>query len=502
MSIDRTQGFFHSYANRFDALYSNHQGLINAITNRVFRRSMKLRFLKTIEGCQPIEGMSILDVGCGPGHYGINLAQCGASHVVGIDFAQNMLQIAAQHASESGVADSCEFRQADFLEFNPPDRFDYVILMGFMDYMKDPQCVIDKALTLARRKVFFSFPVEGGLLAWQRKVRYRKRCDIFMYSEDTLRALFQPLVGNDARIERIARDFFVTASVGVSHATASRNRSFGQRDQEVTMSCPQPLKSLGNQPGTRDFLGIPVHLISERETMSQLLGWRDLRRGSYITFVNPHSILLCSRDRRRMRSAITGSGLALPDGVGVTGAARLLGYGRANRVSGPSLMLNVCDLGRTHGLRHFLYGGGKAWPKRSAVASWIATQPSKLSVPCPPFSEITRPRTEEIVQRINSASPDLVWVALGTGKQEKWMASHVHRLGFSILLGVGAAFDFHAGTAPWAPAWVRRAGLEWAYRTAHEPSRLFRRNLDNLAFLGKIIAQRTIPNRKAHRSPI
>jgi 2-polyprenyl-3-methyl-5-hydroxy-6-metoxy-1,4-benzoquinol methylase len=214
MPADRTQVFFHQYANDFDAIYSNRGGLINGLLNGVFRKSMKLRYEKTLEGCRPIEGKTVLDVGCGPGHYAITLAQRGAGRVLGIDFAEGMLGIAAEHARTAGVADRCEFRQADFLKFSAPEPFDYVILMGFMDYMADARGVIAKALSLTRGKAFFSFPVDGGLLAWQRKLRYRSRCELHMYQREQLEQLVGSFPGVQAKIEPIARDFFVTLQVG------------------------------------------------------------------------------------------------------------------------------------------------------------------------------------------------------------------------------------------------------------------------------------------------
>jgi 2-polyprenyl-3-methyl-5-hydroxy-6-metoxy-1,4-benzoquinol methylase len=213
MSTDRTQGFFHRYANDFDAIYSNRSGLLNGFLNGVFRKSMKLRYEKTIEGCQPIQGKTALDVGCGPGHYAITLAQRGAARVLGIDFAEGMLHIAAEHAQANGVGQRCEFRQADFLEFQSPVPFDYVILMGFMDYMPEPRRIVEKALSLARSKVFFSFPADGGLLAWQRKLRYRGRCELYMYTRDQLENLFSSFNDVHTAIEPAARDFFVTASL-------------------------------------------------------------------------------------------------------------------------------------------------------------------------------------------------------------------------------------------------------------------------------------------------
>jgi len=210
---DRTQVFFHRYAGDFDAIYSNRGGAFNSTVNRLFRKSMKLRFEKSIAGCNPIEGRSVLDVGCGPGHYAITLAQRGAGQVLGIDFADGMLHLAAEHARRVGVGDRVEFRQADFLTFTAAGRFDYLIVMGFMDYMPEPAKVVANALSLTRSRAFFSFPADGGLLAWQRRKRYKKRCELFLYAEDQIRELFSKFSGIDAKIERIARDFFVTASV-------------------------------------------------------------------------------------------------------------------------------------------------------------------------------------------------------------------------------------------------------------------------------------------------
>jgi SAM-dependent methyltransferase len=212
MSLSRAQGFFHAYANDFDAIYSNRRGLINGVINGVFRKSMKLRFVKTVEGCNPIEGKSVLDVGCGPGHYSITLAERGARRVVGIDFAEGMLALASQHAARTGVGGHCEFRVADFNTFNTSERFDYVIVMGFMDYVADAREVIEKVLALTNLKAFFSFPVAGGILGWQRKVRYKNRCDLFLYTGEQLHQLFASIPGAQANIERIDRDFFVTMS--------------------------------------------------------------------------------------------------------------------------------------------------------------------------------------------------------------------------------------------------------------------------------------------------
>ena len=130
--------------------------------------------------------------------------------MVGLDFADGMLGIATRHAAEAGVADRCRFEVGDFLAYEAPEPFDYLIVMGFMDYMQDPRKVIRKVLSLTSSKAFFSFPAAGGFRAWQRKLRYKSRCDLFLYTEPQLRELFASFPEVKATIEPIARDFFVT----------------------------------------------------------------------------------------------------------------------------------------------------------------------------------------------------------------------------------------------------------------------------------------------------
>ena len=189
---ERTSDFFHGYAADFSAIYGNEHTAFKRLTNKLFRKSMRYRYELTLESCQSIEGRSVIDIGCGPGHYGIALAQMGAARVLGVDFAEGMLKIAKQSAGDAGVADVCEFRNADFMEFSADDEmFDYAVVMGFMDYMEDPQKIVDKVMSLTSRRAVFSFPVSTGLLAWQRKLRYRSKCDLYLYSREAIERIFR-----------------------------------------------------------------------------------------------------------------------------------------------------------------------------------------------------------------------------------------------------------------------------------------------------------------------
>jgi len=205
----QTSQFFDGYAADFDAIYGSDNGPVERIANRLFRRAMLVRYEKTLAGCQPAAGRSVIDIGCGPGHYSIALARAGAAKVLGLDFAAGMLKIARERAEAEGVAQRCSFELGDFLTYPMPERFDYAIVMGFMDYVRDPQPVIDRVLAIVRRRAFFSFPKAGGPLAWQRQLRYRNRCDLFLYRHEEIHSLLAR-TGAAFTIESIGRDFFVT----------------------------------------------------------------------------------------------------------------------------------------------------------------------------------------------------------------------------------------------------------------------------------------------------
>lgn len=205
--------FFDKYAVDFNSIYGEKNTFINNFINDHLRKSMKIRFVKTIEGCYPLNGRKIIDIGCGAGQYAIALAKNGAEYVYGIDFAEGMIELAKKNAERSNVGNRCRFDLADFMSSSIQGKFDYAILMGFMDYVKEPIRVIEKVLSITESKAFFSFPVRGDIIAWQRKLRYMNRCALFFYDKKQIYNIFDGLNYKELKVEKIGRDFFVTVNL-------------------------------------------------------------------------------------------------------------------------------------------------------------------------------------------------------------------------------------------------------------------------------------------------
>ena len=154
-----------------------------------------------------------------------------------------------------------------------------------------------------------------------------------------------------------------------------------------------------------------------------------------------------------------------------------LGHDIEARVYGPELMERACARAAGSGQRFYLYGGRDEQALAQLTANLLDRHPDLQLAGglSPPFRELTDAELDDVAARINAARPDVVWVGIGVPKQEKWMAAMRERLDAPVLIGVGAAFDFHAGLVPQAPAWMQRRGLEWLFRLLQEPRRLWKR---------------------------
>jgi N-acetylglucosaminyldiphosphoundecaprenol N-acetyl-beta-D-mannosaminyltransferase len=244
-------------------------------------------------------------------------------------------------------------------------------------------------------------------------------------------------------------------------------------DRSSTLTT-RPVAAASAPPPTAEVLGVPLALTD----YDGALDWIDRRRGGYVCVAATHTVV-ASQDDPELRAAVLGADFTVPDGQPLVWALNLLGHRLADRVYGPELMDRACARGTRTGRRMYLYGG------RSQGALVQLTRNLRLRHPglrivggyTPPFRELTPEEEDAVVADIRRSGAEVVWVGIGVPKQEKWMARMTERLDGCVLLGVGAAFDFHGGLIPQAPVALQRLGLEWAFRLAHEPRRLWRRYL-------------------------
>lgn len=231
------------------------------------------------------------------------------------------------------------------------------------------------------------------------------------------------------------------------------------------------------------ILGTNINVTNMDDTIAYLTENLEQLKGDYICVSNVHTTVMAYRDKayRRVQNS---AAMALPDGQPLSIVSRRRGFFEARRVPGPDLMPAILDLSQETGYRHYFYGSTDA--TLTALRAALLRRYPKLQIAgmySPPFRELTKEEDEEIVRRINDSGADFVWVALGAPKQEWWMYEHRHRVK-AVMLGVGAAFDFTAGTVKRAPMWMQRLCLEWVFRILRDPKRMLPRYLNtNFAFL-------------------
>jgi N-acetylglucosaminyldiphosphoundecaprenol N-acetyl-beta-D-mannosaminyltransferase len=231
-------------------------------------------------------------------------------------------------------------------------------------------------------------------------------------------------------------------------------------------------------PATAEVLGVPLALTDYEGTLDWIDATVARGGGGYVCASATH-LVMAAQDDPELRAAVLGSDLVVPDGQPLVWALNLLGHDLADRVYGPELMDRACKRGARTGRRMYLYGG------RSHGALVQLTRNLRLrhlglkivGGYAPPFRELTEAEKTAVAGDIARSGAEIVWVGIGVPKQEKWMADMSARLQGCVQVGVGAAFDFHGGLIPQAPGWMQRRGLEWVFRLAHEPRRLWRRYL-------------------------
>jgi N-acetylglucosaminyldiphosphoundecaprenol N-acetyl-beta-D-mannosaminyltransferase len=226
----------------------------------------------------------------------------------------------------------------------------------------------------------------------------------------------------------------------------------------------------------QDVIGAPIDVVHWGGAVATILRWAADGESRYVCACNVHSVVTAQRDLA-LAASVRGADLVLPDGAPVAWLMRRCGYPAQRRVSGPDLMWRYFAAAAVYGESIFLYGSTPETLQR--LQQRIAQTFPGLRVAgahSPPFRALSDAEQDAVVELINGSGATTVWVSLGCPKQELWMAEHRDKL-HAVLVGVGAAFAFHAGTARRAPRWMRRLSLEWLHRLLSEPRRLWRRYL-------------------------
>ena len=231
------------------------------------------------------------------------------------------------------------------------------------------------------------------------------------------------------------------------------------------------------------ILGTNINVTNMEKTVGYIEAHLEELKGRYICVSNVHTTVTAYRDPA-YRAVQNGAAMNIPDGKPLSIVQCMGGEKDAGRVPGPDLMPELFTLSEKKGYRHYFYGSTQE--TLDALKNRLAEKYPQMNIAgmySPPFRPMTEEEDQEAVERINAAKPDFIWVGLGAPKQEKWMADHERRV-CGVMLGVGAGFDFHAGTVKRAPKWMQEVCMEWLYRIGQDPKRLLIRYLDtNFSFV-------------------
>ncbi len=239
-----------------------------------------------------------------------------------------------------------------------------------------------------------------------------------------------------------------------------------------------------------DVLGVKVSAVNLQVALSNAEQWIAGGQPGFICVTGVHGVMEARSDPT-LRRIITEAVMNVPDGMPLTWIGRLQGHSEMDRVFGPDFMLALCKIAAQRGYRVFLYGGkpGVAQELKEKLQN-EARGLQVVGIYTPPFVPLNAEQEQEVLAQIQKSKPHIVWVGLSTPKQERFMAEYIERFQVPLMVGVGAAFDFHTGRIRDCPGWIKRAGLQWLHRLIQDPKRLWRRYLTNIpAFVWHITWQ-------------
>jgi N-acetylglucosaminyldiphosphoundecaprenol N-acetyl-beta-D-mannosaminyltransferase len=241
---------------------------------------------------------------------------------------------------------------------------------------------------------------------------------------------------------------------------------------------------------TFKVLGVKINAISIFQGVCTIKRWIERVDQNYVCVTGVPGILECQHDND-LRAVHNSSGLTVPDGMPLVWIGYLNGFKNISRVYGPDLMLEICKISLRKGYTHFLFGGniGVAEKLRKKLEERFPGI-HIVGIYTPPFRPLNEQEEKDLQEQVRKLKPDIFWVGVSTPKQERFMAEYIHKLDTKVMIGVGAAFDIHAGIIKDAPKLFKIIGMQWFYRLCKEPKRLWRRYLyNNPVFVYKYLMQ-------------
>jgi N-acetylglucosaminyldiphosphoundecaprenol N-acetyl-beta-D-mannosaminyltransferase len=269
-------------------------------------------------------------------------------------------------------------------------------------------------------------------------------------------------------------------------SVASASTVVSERDKNTPA---YPRSSRDSSPSV-DVLGVRVDALSMEGALAKVAGILRTGGKGYLSAINVYGVMEAQRDAG-LAVAYADAAIAIPDGMPVAWVGRFHGHRDMERVAGPDLMREVFIRREFAQYAHFFYGGNEGVAEELAesfkrLAPWARI----VGTYTPPFRSLTSSEESELIARINRCKPDMIWVGIGTPKQDKFMRRYLSAFDTHVMFGVGAAFDFHTGRIHDCSDWIKRAGLQWLHRLIQDPKRLWWRYLrNNPTFLWRIALQ-------------
>ncbi|HKV61108.1 MAG TPA: WecB/TagA/CpsF family glycosyltransferase [Candidatus Acidoferrum sp.] len=460
--------------------------------------------MEKIDATMNLKGMRVLDLGCGNGSYTAELAR-RAEYVCGIDlhmphlkaFRENICRV--QGTGEHLPFSSESFDAVTMIEVLEHTNCDTEVLAECFRVLKPGGVLV--LFVPNKYYPFESHPCRLGtfslgrnvpLVSWLPGSLRRHLCCARIY---TRRALFSMARNIGFQIQKSGFIFPPLDSFPFPFKDSYRQIASRLEDSplsglgvsiyavltkpsRLTQKVPREPNDDRLEKATFDVLGVRTHAVQIEEVVHRMQIWiRERDRCHSIAATSMHGIVEAQRDSS-FKALLYAMDLVVPDGMPLVWLGRRQGYHLRRRVYGPNLLLAFCEKSVQEGHRHFFLGGEPGVPERLAESLKTRFPGLHVAGTCsPPFRQLNASEDEELVELINRAAPDVLWVGLGAPKQERWMHEHKSRLRVPVMVGVGAAFDMFSGKRRQAPLWMREHGLEWLFRLIQEPGRLWRRYL-------------------------